>query len=65
MQHTATDCSPSNHALRALLALSCLAATPAPASRTFVSEELVNAATNLVNNGIRLGNGTFCVHFKP
>lgn len=44
---------------------------PAPerASTGFVSEDLLNTAADIVNNGIRLGNGptngTFYVHFKP
>ena len=43
--------------------------SPKPASTGFVSEDLLRTATNVVNNGIRLGqgtrNGTFYVHFKP
>jgi len=48
---------------------SVLQPAPKPASRGFVSEDLLNTATEVVNNGIRLGdgptNGTFYVHFKP
>ena len=39
---------------------------PKPASMGFISADLLNAATDLINNGIRLGsgpgNGTFYVH---
>lgn len=42
---------------------------PKPASTGFVSEDLLETATEVVNNGIRLGDGpskgTFYVHFKP
>ena len=55
--------------VRILPGSSVLRPAPAPASTGFISEDLLNAATNVVNNGIRLGsgpgNGTFYVHFKP
>jgi hypothetical protein len=41
---------------------------PAPASTAFISAELVDTLSNVINNGIRLGkgpgDGTFYVHFK-
>lgn len=48
---------------------SVLQPAPKPATTGFVSQDLLDTATNIVNNGIRLGdgptNGTFYVHFKP
>jgi len=48
---------------------SILQPAPKPAKTGFVSEDLLETATNVVNNGIRLGQGpskgAFYVHFKP
>ena len=41
---------------------------PEPVSMGFISADLINTATDLINNGLRLGNGpgngTFYVHFE-
>ena len=55
--------------VRAIASPSVLENAPEPAKGGFVSDDLLRKATEIVNNGIRLGhgsrNGTFYVHAEP
>ncbi len=81
-EHASADSTPvirgASSAVLAIQAASSIRLAPSatvlkpaskPAASGFVSEDLLRSATEVVNNGIRLGrgsaNGSFYVHFKP